>query len=103
MSVNVSVITIYSSDPHQTIIIVKPCFSVEGSFYSITYFSFLTLLSFRQVLSCLIRGLYTLVEQRALSLLVLHSLMGDTKLVKECLQFGKFLVSTPSFSLFHYR
>ena len=42
-----------------------------------------------QVLACLIRGLYTLVEQRSLALLVLHSLVGDTKLVKECLQYGK--------------
>jgi hypothetical protein len=41
-----------------------------------------------QVFQYLIQAIYSLPEQRAISLTVLHSLVGDTRLVKECIAQG---------------
>ena len=46
-------------------------------------------ISASQVFHFLLQSIYSLPEQRAVSLAVLNSLVGDTRLVKECLAQGK--------------
>ena len=43
------------------------------------------------VLVNVLHVLYTLPQHRTVALDLLHAISGDTRLVKECLQFGKFL------------
>ena len=46
-------------------------------------------ISASQVFHFLLQSIYSLPEQRSISLAVLNSLVGDTRLVKECLAQGK--------------
>lgn len=46
-------------------------------------------ISASQVFHFLLQSIYSLPEQRPISLAVLNSLVGDTRLVKECLAQGK--------------
>ncbi len=52
-----------------------------------------------QVFQYLLQVVYSLPEQRTLSLAVIHSLVGDTRLVKECVAQGKFVVISKHFNL----
>lgn len=49
-------------------------------------------ISASQVFHFLLQSIYSLPEQRPVSLAVLNSLVGDTRLVKECLAQGKIVI-----------
>lgn len=49
-----------------------------------------------KVMGFLLQVIYSLPDQVGLALTVLHSLMGDTRLVKECLANGKEIFSCPN-------